>query len=154
VAPASGATKEAATAADGSPLPQKVFFRIGEVARLTGVQPYVLRFWESQFRGLRPKKSRSGQRLYRRQEVELVLRIRSLLWERRFTIAGAKALLERRGGLGTGAGSELAGPPQPAAAPNAAPGSTEGQSALLRARAEILAMREELGRFLGNDELG
>jgi DNA-binding transcriptional MerR regulator len=71
-------------------IPDKVFFRIGEVARITGVKPYVLRFWESEFKSLKPAKSGSGQRRYRRRDIEHVLRIKELLWERKFTIAGAR----------------------------------------------------------------
>jgi len=71
-------------------IPDKVFFRIGEVARITGVKPYVLRFWESEFKSLKPGKSKSGQRRYRRTDVEHVLRIKELLWDRKFTIAGAR----------------------------------------------------------------
>lgn len=77
-------------------IPDKVFFRIGEVGSLTGVKPYVLRYWETEFRHLRPRKSKSGQRLYRRGDIELVLRIKELLWARKFTIAGARTELSRR----------------------------------------------------------
>lgn len=66
------------------------FFRIGEVARLAGVEPYVLRFWETEFPMLRPTKSQTGQRLYRRSDVEIVLQIRTLLYDEGFTIAGAR----------------------------------------------------------------
>lgn len=76
---------------DGSSdIPEKLYFKIGEVAELTGIQPYVLRYWETQFTTLRPTKSSSGQRLYRRNDVLAVLRIKELLYERRFTIAGAR----------------------------------------------------------------
>jgi len=76
-------------------IPDKVFFKIGEVARLAELKPYVLRYWETEFGVLRPKKSRSGQRLYRRSDVELVLRIKTLLRDRKFTIAGARAELRK-----------------------------------------------------------
>ena len=74
-------------------IPDKLYFRIGEVARLTGVKQYVLRFWESEFPGLGPKKSGTGHRLYRRKDVELLLRIKHLLYEKRFTIEGARQTL-------------------------------------------------------------
>lgn len=74
----------------GSAIPEKLYFKIGEVAELTGVQPYILRYWETQFATLRPAKSPSGQRLYRRNDVLAVLRIKELLYQRRFTIAGAR----------------------------------------------------------------
>jgi DNA-binding transcriptional MerR regulator len=77
-------------------IPDKLYFRIGEVARLAGIKPYVLRFWETEFTGLGPKKSGTGHRLYRRKDVELVLEIKRLLYEQRFTIEGARKLLESR----------------------------------------------------------
>ncbi|MGH9640677.1 MAG: MerR family transcriptional regulator [Bryobacteraceae bacterium] len=77
-------------------IPNKLYFRIGEVAKLAGIKPYVLRFWESEFRGLDPKKSGRGQRLYRRKDVELVLEIKRLLYEKRFTIEGARKMLEAK----------------------------------------------------------
>ena len=78
--------------ADG-PIPDKLFFRIGEVAELTGVPPYVLRYWESEFKLLRPRKNHAGQRVYRRADIELVLRIKRLLYEDRLTLEGAKKRL-------------------------------------------------------------
>ena len=74
----------------GSEIPEKLYFKIGEVAELTGVQSYILRYWETQFTTLRPTKSPSGQRLYRRNDVAAVLRIKELLYQKRFTIAGAR----------------------------------------------------------------
>jgi DNA-binding transcriptional MerR regulator len=74
-------------------IPDKEAFRIGEVASLAGVTASVLRFWETEFPQLRPTKTRSGQRLYRRADVEKVMRIRDLLYERGFTIAGARRAL-------------------------------------------------------------
>jgi DNA-binding transcriptional MerR regulator len=85
-------------ASAGGPIPDKLFFRIGEVAELTGVPPYVLRYWESEFKLLRPRKNHAGQRVYRRPDIELVLRIKRLLYEDRLTLEGAKKrlLLEAR----------------------------------------------------------
>jgi len=83
----------AAIAAEDPEIPNKLYFRIGEVAKLAGIKPYVLRFWESEFSGLGPKKSGSGHRLYRRKDVELVLEIKRLLYEKRFTIEGARKVL-------------------------------------------------------------
>src|SRR5579864_5781598 len=77
-------------------IPDKLYFRIGDVARLAGIKPYVLRFWETEFAGLGPKKSGTGHRLYRRKEVELVLEIKRLLYEKRFTIEGARKVLESK----------------------------------------------------------
>jgi DNA-binding transcriptional MerR regulator len=75
-------------------IPDKLYFRIGEVSRLAGIKPYVLRFWESEFPGLGPKKSGTGHRLYRRKDVELVLEIKRLLYDKRYTIEGARKALE------------------------------------------------------------
>ena len=72
----------------------KLYFRIGEVARIVGVKPYVLRYWESEFSGVRPGKSRSNQRLYRRKDVEKLLKIKDLLHARRYTIQGARQFLK------------------------------------------------------------
>lgn len=77
-------------------IPDKLYFRIGEVAKLAGIKPYVLRFWESEFPGLGPKKSGTGQRLYRRKDVELVLEIKRLLYDNRFTIEGARKVLDAK----------------------------------------------------------
>jgi len=77
-------------------LPDKLYFKIGEVAKLVGVKPYVLRYWESEFSVVRPEKTRSRHRLYRRKDVETLLEIRRLLHDERYTIAGAKRRLRRR----------------------------------------------------------
>lgn len=74
-------------------IPDKLFFRIGEVSKLLGVEPYVLRFWESEFPGLSPKKTDTGHRLFRRKDVELLFEIKHLLYEKRFTIEGARQKL-------------------------------------------------------------
>jgi DNA-binding transcriptional MerR regulator len=77
-------------------IPNKLYFRIGEVSRLAGIKPYVLRFWETEFPALMPKKSGSGHRLYRRKDVEAVLEIKRLLYEKRYTIEGARKFLDGR----------------------------------------------------------
>ena len=74
-------------------IPDKLYFKIGEVSEILGVEPYVLRYWESEFSQLSPKKSGTGHRLYRRKDVELLLRIKHLLYEKRFTIEGARQTL-------------------------------------------------------------
>lgn len=78
-------------------IPDKLYFKIGEVAKIAGVKPYVLRYWETEFSELKPNKSKTKQRLYRRKEVEAVLKIRELLHERRFTIEGARQHLKDLG---------------------------------------------------------
>ena len=92
-------------------IPEKLFFKIGEVCELAGVQAHVLRYWESEFPMLAPQKNRAGQRVYRKRDVEMALRIKELLYEDQYTIAGAKKRLtnDMRGGrikTGTGEGGE------------------------------------------------
>jgi DNA-binding transcriptional MerR regulator len=79
-------------------IPNKLFFKIGEVCEITDTQPYVLRYWESEFPALAPAKNSSGQRIYRRKDIETVLRIKQLLYDEGFTIAGAKKRLESEAG--------------------------------------------------------
>ena len=100
---------------DASGIPDKAFFKIGEAARLVGVKPYVLRYWETEFKSLRPQKTKSQQRLYRRTDVELLLKIRHLLYDKRYTIEGARTRLRDQGH------DEGPVPPQPAAAATIAP---------------------------------
>src|SRR5262245_9415885 len=77
-------------------IPEKLFFKIGEVCQLAGVQAHVLRYWESEFPMLAPQKNRAGQRTYRRRDVEIALRIKQLLYDEQYTIAGAKKKLADR----------------------------------------------------------
>jgi DNA-binding transcriptional MerR regulator len=81
------------------PIPEKLFFKIGEVCDITGVQAHVLRYWESEFPMLAPQKNRAGQRTYRKRDVEMALRIKELLYDDQYTIAGAikKLAAELRG---------------------------------------------------------
>ena len=94
-------------------LGEKLYFKIGEVARIVGVKPYVLRYWETEFSILKPGKTRSKHRLYRRRDVELLLRIKDLLHNRRFTIEGARKKLREESGsaeppaAGSGAMAEI-----------------------------------------------
>ena len=75
-------------------IPDKLYFKIGEVAKMADVPTHVLRYWESEFSGIKPKRASSKQRLYRRQDVELILKIKTLLHEQGYTIAGARNLLQ------------------------------------------------------------
>lgn len=77
-------------------IPDKLYFKIGEVAEIAGVEAYVLRFWESEFPALSPRKAESGHRVYRRKDVETVIRIKELLYEKGYTIAGARKRLNPR----------------------------------------------------------
>ncbi len=84
------------------PIPDKLYFRIGDVAEIVGVKPYVLRYWESEFSMISPEKSSSNQRVYRRVDVETVILIKKLLYEERYSIEGARKKireLKREGGL-------------------------------------------------------
>jgi DNA-binding transcriptional MerR regulator len=111
-------------------LPSKLYFRIGEVAELVGVEPHVLRYWEREFRTIRPTKSAKGQRVYSRRDVENLMRVRELLYREGFTIAGAKKKLVRT--------------------------SEEVEAALeanaAKAREELAAMRVEIESFLSELE--
>jgi DNA-binding transcriptional MerR regulator len=77
-------------------IPDKLYFRIGEVSKIAGLPTYVLRFWETEFSKIRPKRTSSGQRLYTRNDIELILKIKSLLYEKKFTIQGARQHLSAR----------------------------------------------------------
>jgi DNA-binding transcriptional MerR regulator len=79
-------------------IPEKLFFRIGEVCDIAGVEAYVLRFWETEFPFLAPQKSKSGHRVYKKKDVEMVLKIKDLLYNRGFTIPGARKQLSKNRG--------------------------------------------------------
>jgi DNA-binding transcriptional MerR regulator len=78
-----------------SKIPEKRYFRIGEVSALTGIESYVLRYWETEFPKIKPARSSSGQRLYKRRDIEIILQIKDLLYQKKFTIAGAKKHLQQ-----------------------------------------------------------
>ena len=132
------------------PVPDKLFFRIGEVADLTGVPPYVLRYWESEFKLLRPRKNHAGQRVYRKQDIELVLRIKRLLYEEGFTIAGArKHLADIAAGHGSGEAGHSARESHaeaPAAPVRREPASRAQRKFLLDLHEELLAVLTLLER--------
>jgi len=142
-------SRPASDAARGS-LPPKLYFRIGEVAELVGVEPHVLRYWEREFRSIRPTKSAKGQRVYSRRDVENLMRVRQLLYSEGFTIAGAKKKLQRSG---VEVGTEADGETQPEAEA-AADGSGVQPAAkdASKTREQLVAMRREIEAFLG--ELG
>ena len=85
---------------DFGEIPDKLYFRIGEVSGLVGVEPYVLRYWETEFPAVGPKKSGTGHRMYRRKEVELLLKIKHLLYEKKYTIEGARLYLQSESKMG------------------------------------------------------
>ena len=121
-----------------APIPEKLFFKIGEVCEIAGVQAHVLRYWETEFPMLQPQKNRAGQRTYRRRDVEMALRIKELLYDEQYTIAGAKKKLagEIRGpGRDSGQSAaaktparSLQPPPSLAARFGAPPNSASGPS--------------------------
>jgi DNA-binding transcriptional MerR regulator len=96
-------------------VPDKLYFRIGEVSRLCKLPAYVLRFWETEFPQLKPAKSSSGQRTYRKREVEMALRIKKLLYEEGFTIAGARQHLRSESKATKGQAALPFAPPKPVA---------------------------------------
>jgi DNA-binding transcriptional MerR regulator len=80
-------------------IPEKLYYKIGEVSQFTGVEPYVLRYWESEFKIISPLRTNSKQRLYRKRDLELILEVKKLLYKEKFTIAGAKKRLQEIRGL-------------------------------------------------------
>jgi DNA-binding transcriptional MerR regulator len=94
---AASGERQAHTTRDASPdVPDRLYFRIGEVSAITEVPPYVLRYWESEFPALQPRKSGGGQRLYRKRDVVMLLEIKKLLYQERYTVAGARRRLTER----------------------------------------------------------
>ena len=121
----------AAEADNGTDAPDKRYYRIGEVSKITGVKPYVLRYWESEFRWMAPQKSRSKQRLYRRRDIDMILLIKKLLYEQRFTIAGARRKLRDLGANRALESSSLAV-------------ETDYRSRYRKIREELVAIRAQL----------
>ena len=117
--------------ASSASYPSKLFYRIQEVSQITGLKPYVLRYWESEFSQLAPEKDKNDQRRYRRADIELVLRIKDLLYGQKFTIAGARQRLKAEGRpsrVVSGRRRSAAGP----------------QASLASIRAEIMALMKVL----------
>src|SRR6187549_2982129 len=119
-------------------IPDKHYFKIGEVAELAGVEPYVIRYWESEFRSLRPQKSRSNQRLFRRKDVERILEIRRLLYEEGYKIEGARRRLEGR----EEAASEAVGEVVPASARRGEPSIAALRQLCQEARSTVTAIEK------------
>jgi DNA-binding transcriptional MerR regulator len=115
-------------------IPAKLYYRIGEVAGIVGVEPHVLRYWETEFRSVRPQKSAKGQRVYSRRDVETLLKVKELLYAHRFTIAGARRKL-REGGVE---------PPERQGA--SSEDAQRMRGALLEIRGEVASFLEELDR--------
>ena len=115
-------------------LPVKLYYRIGEVAGIVGVEPHVLRYWETEFRSIRPQKSRKGQRIYSRKDVQKLLRVKDLLYGQGFTIAGARKRLRERG-------EEPVRPEEPLRR-----AATTMRQALLDVREDVAALLNEFGQ--------
>jgi DNA-binding transcriptional MerR regulator len=136
-------------------IPDKLYFRIGDVARLCQVPAYVLRFWETEFPSLKPNKGGTGQRLYRKRDVEMALRIKSLLYDEGYTIPGARQIFKAEAKAREASGAAPASEAQPAAAapmaatglPSDAPGIVD-QGEQIRRHAQqqpqLQALRQEL----------
>lgn len=124
--------KESNLPAPGTPIPDKLYFRIGDVAKLCGVEAYVLRFWETEFPQLKPNKSGTGQRLYRKRDVELALRIRQLLHHEGYTIAGARQVFAAEGREAKAAPQPELSPKRSVASPAVAERSAQPQLAKVR----------------------
>jgi DNA-binding transcriptional MerR regulator len=128
------------TATAAQPTMEKDFYRIGEVSRLTNLKPFVLRYWETEFPMLEPVKSSSGHRLYRQDDVEMVLRIKRLLYDEGFTIAGARRHLREQNGALESDGAAGSGGA-------VGVGAAEGTAQLL-SRKMLLDLRDTLRAFL------
>ncbi|HTA92843.1 MAG TPA: MerR family transcriptional regulator [Polyangiaceae bacterium] len=121
---------------DDGQLPVKLYYRIGEVSEIVGVEPHVLRYWETEFRSIRPQKSRKGQRIYSRRDVDKLIKVKDLLYSHGFTIAGARKRL-REGGAEPAAAVVAAAPPAPR------PGA-QLRAALGEIRRDIVTLLAEL----------
>ncbi len=120
---------------DEAELPVKLYYRIGEVSQIVGVEPHVLRYWETEFRSIRPQKSRKGQRIYSRRDVDKLLKVKDLLYTHGFTIAGARRRLRE-------SAAEAEAPPR------------EQEQLPLRARGALLELRDEIKKMLAELEAG
>jgi DNA-binding transcriptional MerR regulator len=126
---------------------EKDFYRIGEVSRLTALKPFVLRYWETEFPMLEPVKSPSGHRLYRQEDVEMVLRIKRLLYDEGFTIAGARRHLREQNGASESDGSATVGVGGAGGVGSSSGIAGDGPAQLL-SRKMLLDLRDTLRAFL------
>jgi DNA-binding transcriptional MerR regulator len=134
-------------------IPDKLYFRIGDVAKLCDVPAYVLRFWETEFPQLKPNKGGTGQRLYRKRDVEMALRIKSLLYDQGYTIPGARQVFstESKTKEAPETTPQLAAAPAPAPAPEPAPSIDVGETIRQQAhrREQLSSLRSELHSLAG-----
>jgi len=124
---------------------EKRLFKIGEVCRIADVQPYVLRYWETEFAALAPNKSGGGQRLYTQREIDIILRIKQLLYSEGFTIAGAKKKLDTEMADGAAPVASAAVVPPPADVSHPVVDDAKARQALLEVKRELTAILELLG---------
>ena len=129
-------------------IPAKELFRIGEVSRLTDTKAFVLRYWETEFPMLQPVKTPAGHRLYRREDVEMVLRIKRLLYDEGFTIAGARRHLRDSNGQSSGSQGGEQAAAHSAASPSAGASHAHDGAAQLLSRKLLLDLRDALRSFL------
>ena len=131
---------------------KRLYYKIGEACKELGIQPYVLRYWETEFPALAPSKSRSGQRVYSEKELEIIKRIKQLLYEEGYTIAGAKKKLETElaSGLGEEDGEAVAAPPD-VPEPPAPPAKPSRRKAAEAPAASVLAEAPEAPAALDTD---
>lgn len=122
-----------------SRIPDKLYFKIGEVADIVGVKPHVLRYWESEFSRFRPAKSSKNQRLYRRQDIEMVLRVKDLLYNQGFTISGAKKKLKEEPPVITVKKLEKE------------PHNERAENLIKEIHDDLINLRAALGRFLADN---
>lgn len=127
-------------------IPDKLYYKIGEVAKFTGIKTHVLRYWETEFKAIRPNKSRSNQRLYRRQDVDLILHLKDLLYNQGFTIAGARKKLREKPAKAEAASVVKEATQQPSDDQLALPlASSIDPKILKEIRQDILRLKESLG---------
>lgn len=130
--------------------PAKLYFRIGEVASIVGVEPHVLRYWEREFRMIRPTKSTKGQRVYSRRDLENLLRVRDLLYKEGFTIAGAKKKLRNAGCEPEERDPEEGSEHEERSAPEQH-GERDGDASDNKMRQTLMDVRSEIETFLDED---
>ena len=136
-----------AVATEPTVIPDKLYFRIGDVAKLCDVPAYVLRFWETEFPQLKPNKGGTGQRLYRKRDVEMALRIKSLLYDQGYTIPGARQVFSSDSKTKEAPeATQLAPAPVPTPAPEPAPSIDVGETIRHEAhrRGQLASLRAEL----------
>jgi DNA-binding transcriptional MerR regulator len=134
--------------ADAPVIPDRLYFKIGDVARICGIETYVLRFWETQFPQLKPNKSGTGQRLYRRRDVELALEIQRLVHKEGYTISGARHALEGATVKRTSAPVPEKSSPAAEPAPMMLQRTDAMKAAILEARTNL----RELSQLLANPQ--